>query len=212
MPDSPNNLAQGISMIRLIAGLGNPGKEYEGTRHNVGFAVLDLLAQRLGSGFSKESKWDAFVSRPSSSLSLLKPTTFMNLSGEAVGEYARFNRIAAAESLIVIDDAALPLGTLRLRRDGGAGGQNGLKSVLIHFATEQVPRLRVGIGGPGHAGGDLSHHVLSRFLPGEQQLASEAAARAADAITCVLESGIEHAMNLYNSTPPSDTNLQTKQP
>ena len=139
----------------------------------------------------------------------------MNLSGEAVGEYARFHRLAAAESLIIIDDVALPLGTLRLRRDGGSGGQNGLKSVLIHFATEQVPRLRVGIGGSEsleRSGGDLSQHVLSRFLPEEQKAASDAVTRAADVVMCVLERGLEHAMNLYNSTPSSDTNIQTKQP
>lgn len=208
MADTPDN--QGIG-IRLVAGLGNPGKEYEGTRHNIGFAVLDLLARRLGVGFSKESKWDAFVARPKSDLSLLKPTTFMNLSGESVGEYARFYRIPSTSSLIVIDDASLPLGTLRLRREGGSGGQNGLKSVLVHFATEQVPRLRVGIGS-AVSGGDLSGHVLSRFLPEERPLAEEAISRAADAVACVLDHGIDHAMNLYNATPTSATTLQPKQP
>jgi PTH1 family peptidyl-tRNA hydrolase len=217
MPDSPDTLGHGI---RLIAGLGNPGKEYDGTRHNIGFAVLDLLASRFGINFCKETKWDAFVARSNSQgthpdLSLLKPTTYMNLSGEAVGEYARFYRIPPQASLIVIDDVALPLGTLRLRRDGGSGGQNGLKSVLVHFATEQVPRLRVGIGGAKSSErgeNDLSHHVLSRFHADEQHLATEAISRAADAISCILNQGMDHAMNLYNAAPVSATVLQPKQP
>ena len=200
MPDSAGG--QGI---RLVAGLGNPGREYEGTRHNIGFAVIDLLAQRLGVSFSKESKWDAYVAKvanvsQSPDLSLLKPITFMNLSGEAVGEYARFYRIPSSSTLVILDDVSLPLGTLRLRREGGSGGQNGLKSVLIHFSTEQVPRLRVGVGGSSPEV-DLSNHVLSRFCPEEQSQASEAISRAADAALCVLESGLENAMNLYNATP-----------
>jgi PTH1 family peptidyl-tRNA hydrolase len=198
--------------IRLIAGLGNPGKEYEGTRHNIGFAVLDRLAHQLGASFSKESKWDAFVARvPGRDIALLKPTTFMNLSGEAVGEYARFYRIPPASSLVVLDDVALPLGTLRLRREGGSGGQNGLKSVLIHFSTEQVPRLRVGVGAATQ-GSDLSDHVLSKFRPEEQSSADEAITRAVNAVTCVINQGFDHAMNLYNSTPNSATTLQPKQP
>ncbi len=199
MPDSAGG--QGI---RLVAGLGNPGKEYEGTRHNIGFAVLEILALRLGTSFSKESKWDAYVARstriPETDLALLKPTTFMNLSGESVVEYARFHRISPQASLIVLDDVTLPLGTLRLRREGGDGGQNGLKSVLIHFTTEQVPRLRVGVGA-NSGEGDLSSHVLSRFLPEERGVAMEAIARAADAVLCVLSHGMDHAMNLYNAKP-----------
>ena len=199
MPDSA-----GGQVIRLVAGLGNPGREYEGTRHNIGFAVLDMLALRFGASFTKESKWDAHVARvaraPDSDLSFLKPTTYMNLSGEAVGEYARFHRIPASSTLVILDDVSLPLGSIRLRREGGSGGQNGLKSVLVHFTTEQVPRLRVGIGGNAD-GGDLSGHVLSRFRPDEQSLASEAISRAADAAMCVLKEGLENAMNLYNATP-----------
>lgn len=209
MPDIPDTLGSGI---RLVAGLGNPGREYEGTRHNIGYAVLDQLASRLGVSFFKESKWDAFVARPGADLALLKPITFMNLSGESVGEYARFYRIPAAASLIVVDDVSLPLGTLRLRREGGSGGQNGLKSVLVHFATEQVPRLRVGVGGAQSSereGSDLSSHVLARFRPDERSLADEAVSRAVDAITCVLNQGLEHAMNLYNASPST---LQQKQP
>jgi PTH1 family peptidyl-tRNA hydrolase len=134
---------------------------------------------------------------------LLKPLTFMNLSGESVGEYARFHRIPASSSLIVLDDVTLPLGHLRLRREGGAGGQNGLKSVLIHFATEQVPRLRVGVGGAEssqRSGTDLSTHVLSSFRPEEQSDAQAAIKRATEAILHAIHQGIENTMNLYNAS------------
>lgn len=208
MPDSE---APGL---RLIAGLGNPGREYEGTRHNAGFAVLDELASRLGASFSREPKWDALVARvPGSDLILLKPTTFMNLSGEAVAEYARFHRIPNTSVLVVADDVALPPGTIRIRREGGSGGQKGLESVLIHFATEQVPRLRLGVGGASE-GADLAGHVLSRFAPGEIPVIGEAIARSADAVLCAVERGLETAMNLYNalSTPDKSQHQQTEHP
>lgn len=205
MPETP---AQGP---RLLVGLGNPGREYEGTRHNAGFMVLDRVASRLGASFSKEPKWDAWVAKvPGRDLTLLKPTTFMNLSGESAVEYARFYRISHSEVFVVTDDVALPLGTLRIRQEGGSGGQKGLESILIHFATEQVPRLRVGVGGAA-SGADLSGHVLSRFRPEEQAAADEALDRAADAVLCAVGDGIGPAMNLYNATPtpkqidPQDT-------
>ena len=127
----------------------------------------------------------------------------MNLSGEAVGEYARFHRIPAASVLVVLDDAALPVGTLRLRREGGSGGQKGLESILMHFATEQVPRLRVGVGRASE-GSDLSGHVLSRFRAEEQPTAEGAIQRAGEAVMCAVREGLETAMNLYNSAPASD--------
>lgn len=208
MPDSE---APGL---RLIAGLGNPGREYEGTRHNAGFAVLDELASRLGAGFSKEAKWDAHLAKvPGSDLVLLKPATFMNLSGEAVAGYARFYRIHHGSVLVVADDVALPPGTIRLRREGGSGGQKGLESVLIHFATEQVPRLRIGVGGAS-SGADLAGHVLSRFRPEEIPVIREAVSRSAEAVLCAVERGLETAMNLYNALPVPDKSQhqQTEQP
>lgn len=208
MPDSE---APGL---RLIAGLGNPGREYEGTRHNAGFAVLDELASRLGASFSKEAKWDAHVAKvPGSDLVLLKPATFMNLSGEAVAGYARFYRIHHGSVLVVADDVALPPGTIRLRREGGSGGQKGLESVLIHFATEQVPRLRIGVGGAS-SGADLAGHVLSRFHPEEIPVIGEAVSRSAEAVLCAVERGLETAMNLYNALPVPDKSQhqQTEQP
>ena len=208
MPDSE---AQGL---RLIAGLGNPGREYEGTRHNAGFAVLDRIAAKVGASFAKEPKWDALVAKvPGSDLILLKPTTFMNLSGESVNEFARFHRIPHGSVLVVADDVALPPGTLRLRRDGGSGGQKGLESVLVHFATEQVPRLRIGVGG-GSSGADLAGHVLSRFRPEELPVIGEAVSRSAEAVLCAVERGLETAMNLYNALPATDKSQhqQTEQP
>jgi PTH1 family peptidyl-tRNA hydrolase len=208
MPDSE---APGL---RLIAGLGNPGREYEGTRHNAGFAVLDELASRLGVSFAKEPKWDAQVAKvPGRDLVLLKPATFMNLSGEAVAGYARFYRIPHASVLVVADDVALPPGTIRLRREGGSGGQKGLESVLVHFATEQVPRLRIGVGGAS-SGADLAGHVLSRFRPEELPVMGEAVARSAEAVLCAAERGPETAMDLYNALPVPDESQhqQTEQP
>lgn len=193
--------------LRLIAGLGNPGREYEGTRHNVGFAVLDAIASKLGVSFTKETKWDAWIAKApldsGEELVLLKPITFMNLSGESVGEYARFFKLSAHSTLVVLDDVSLPLGTLRIRQEGSSGGQKGLESVLMHFATEQVPRLRVGVGGAAQ-GRALSSHVLSKFAPEEQPEATAAVTRAAEATLCAVRDGLERAMNLYNAAPNPD--------
>ena len=195
MPDSE------VPGIRIIAGLGNPGREYEGTRHNIGFAVLDRVASLLGVSLSKEAKWHCHMAKvPGTDLVLIKPTTFMNLSGESIGDYASFHRIPAAS---VLDDVALPLGTLRLRTEGGSGGQKGLESVLMHFATEQVPRLRVGVGAAS-SGADLSSHVLSGFRPEEKETVEQAVSRAAEAVLCAVRQGMGNAMNLYNAAPSSD--------
>ena len=205
MPDSAaTGDRPAVPGFRILAGLGHPGREYDGTRHNAGFAVIDLIASRLGVSFSKEPKWDAMVARdPASDLVLIKPTTFMNLSGESVCDYARFYRIPPESVLVIADDVSLPLGTLRIRREGSSGGQKGLESVLIHFATEQVPRLRVGVGAAS-AGGDLSSHVLARFRPEEQPAVEESFSRAAEAAISVVKRGIAEAMNLYNGAPSSD--------
>jgi PTH1 family peptidyl-tRNA hydrolase len=210
----PSIPASGSPDIRIVAGLGNPGREYDGTRHNIGFEVLDRVAALLGVSFAKEPKWDAHIARdPGTGLVLIKPTTFMNLSGESVGGYARFHRIPAASVLVVSDDVALPLGQIRIRREGGSGGQKGLASVLMHFATEQVPRLRVGVGGASGSA-DLSSHVLSRFTPDERDASTEASNRAAEAVLHAVRSGLADAMNLYNAAPSSvnSSNTTTKQP
>ena len=186
--------------VRLVAGLGNPGREYERTRHNVGFLVTDELARRAGAAFAHEPKWNADTAR-AGEVTLMKPMTSMNLSGESVGDFCRFYKLEPAQALIVIDDVALPLGRLRLRTSGSDGGHNGLESVLMHLGGERVPRLRVGIGG-GAGGGvkdSLVGHVLGRFSAEEQPAVERAVNRAADAVEFARANGIEAAMNRFNS-------------
>ncbi len=178
-----------------MAGLGNPGQEYAGTRHNVGFLVADELARRSACPFSFNSKWNSQVAS-CGGRTIMKPQTFMNLSGEAVAGYARFFKLQREEIMIVLDDASLPLGVLRLRKSGTSGGHNGLESILIHLGAEGVPRLRVGIGAPDGKG--LHDHVLGKFEPAEQPLLHEAVSRAADAFEYSNAHGLEAAMNQFN--------------
>ncbi len=185
------------AVFRLIVGLGNPGLQYSGTRHNAGFLVVDELARRFAVELRFEPRWDSDVALCGGRL-LMKPRTFMNLSGEAVGNYARYHRIHHSEVLIVLDDAAIPLGELRLRPLGGAGGHNGLESVLIHLATESVPRLRFGIGS---ASDSLTDHVLGKFETSELPVVEASVSRAADAAEYASAHGLEAAMNLYNKKP-----------
>ena len=205
------------SKVKLVVGLGNPGREHEGTRHNIGFAVLDALARRHQVSFSFSSKWNADIAKvelsEGAAFSIMKPRTFMNLSGTATTSYARFFQIAAMETLVVLDDVALSLGKLRLRRSGSAGGQRGLESVLTHFSTEAVPRLRVGVGPATMASSEsfqytaasLSDYVLSRFHREELPHVQEAMHRAVDAIESLQQDGFETAMNRYNTPPISST-------
>ncbi len=181
--------------MRLIVGLGNPGREYRLTRHNVGFMVLDKIASAWGSDFREEKAWKASICRRGASL-LCKPLSYMNLSGEVLRSVSDFHRVSPAEVLVVLDDMALPLGRLRLRAGGSAGGHNGLKSIIQHLGTLEVPRLRIGIGSA--ATGAAVGHVLGRFSDEEAAPLETALERAADAVACVQERGLETAMNLYN--------------
>ncbi len=183
------------AVFRLVAGLGNPGREYAGTRHNVGFLVVDELARRSACAFSFDAKWNAELAS-CGGRALMKPQTFMNLSGEAVGGYARYFKLKTSEVLAIIDDVSLPLGKLRLRKSGSSGGHNGMESVLVHFATEAVPRLRVGIGAPD--GRPLHDHVLGRFQDSERDILDEAVSRAADAFEYANAHGLDAAMNQFN--------------
>jgi PTH1 family peptidyl-tRNA hydrolase len=195
--------------VKTIVGLGNPGTKYRGTRHNIGFAVVDELARRAGVAFEAApaaaliAKWR----RPDGVAALLvKPLTFMNLSGQAVGELARYYKIEIGDILIVVDEVQLPLGRLRARARGSAGGHNGLKSVIGHLGQE-FARLRVGVGrGPegldGRAQRDLADHVLARFEADEMEEAARMTVRAADASETFLTSGIEAVMNAYNGSDP----------
>ena len=185
--------------MKLIVGLGNPGSKYRGTRHNVGFEVVDELARRLGLDF-EASPADALMARErgrNAQVMLAKPLTFMNLSGRAVGTLTRYYRIALEDLLIVTDDANLSLGQLRARPAGSDGGHNGLRSVIELLASEQVPRLRVGVGrGEGYR--DLVEHVLARFDESELEIIRPAVARAANAAELFVSEGIELVMNRFN--------------
>lgn len=191
--------------MRLVVGLGNPGPEYRGTRHNVGFLVVDELARRAGADTWREQH-GALVARARAAgdgVTLVKPLTFMNLSGQAVGAVAGYYKVEPADVLVVADDVALPLGRLRLRRAGGAGGHNGLKSLIEHLGTQAFPRLRVGVG-RGDERRDLADHVLGRFEAGEREVVTAAVLRAADAVDAVLSDGIERAMSAFNAAETQD--------
>ncbi len=185
--------------MKLVAGLGNPDAQYRGTRHNVGFEVLDLLARRHGLGFEMapveavQARWRL---EPEAVL-LAKPLTFMNLSGRAVAGVGRYYRIDVADMLIVCDDVNLPLGRLRARTSGTEGGHNGLRSIAESLATTDYARLRVGVG-RGDGRRDLAEHVLARFEPEEQTGIERAIARSADAVEMWIHHGIAKVMNTFN--------------
>jgi len=183
--------------MKAIVGLGNPGEKYRGTRHNIGFAVLDELSRRANVAFDS-SPADAIVARvraPEPVL-LVKPMTFMNASGQAVGELLRYFKIELPDLLVVVDEAQLPLAKLRARARGSAGGHNGLKSIVEHVGTE-FARLRVGVG-RGSGERDLADHVLARFDKDEEAEVARMTARAADAAEVFIVSGIAATMNQFN--------------
>ena len=193
--------------MKAIFGLGNPGHRYEGTRHNVGFEVVDELTNRLGvPDFDRwHSSAEYVIKRWLGGPALLlgRPLTFMNDSGQPIGELAQYYKIDAADLLIVLDEAQLPLGKLRARSSGSAGGHNGLKSVIAHLGTE-VPRLRLGVG-RGDDRRDLADHVLSRFAPDEQDQVDRMIERAAEAAELFVTEGIAAVMNQYNGGDPATT-------
>ena len=180
--------------LRLLVGLGNPGREYRDTRHNVGFMIADRLAARERAAFRTEKSWQAEVAR-AGDLVLCKPLTYMNLSGQAVRPLSQFYKIDAAQMLVVLDDMALPLGKLRLRAGGSAGGHNGLRSLIEHFGTRDIPRLRIGIGA---AQGEATGHVLGRFTLEEKAALEQSLDLAVNAVDCLHERGLEAAMNSVN--------------
>ena len=192
--------------MKLIVGLGNPGAEYRDTRHNVGFKVADALAERWRVAGEWREKFDALQVKTavgSEHVILAKPLTFMNLSGHAVAALAGFYKIEPADIFIVTDDVALPMGRLRARREGGAGGHNGLKSLIQSLATQAFPRMRVGVG-RGDLRRDLADHVLGRFEADERETVSAAVLRAADASEMFLSEGIERVMNVFNAAEQTD--------
>lgn len=185
---------------RLVVGLGNPGREYENTRHNIGFMVVDALANLHGAKWTHEKRWDCAVAKIANGW-LLKPLTYMNLSGQAVSAVSRFYKISPQEVLAVYDDVDLPLGSLRVRLSGGAAGHNGVRSLISHLGGEAFPRVKVGIGWPGgRPPGELMvSHVLGRFQEDENSLVRSSIDRAVETISSAFTRGMEATMNLFNS-------------
>jgi peptidyl-tRNA hydrolase, PTH1 family len=192
MPQGPLTLPQ----IRLVAGLGNPGPEYAATRHNVGFIVVDRLAAELGAAWQKSSKWEAFTAKLENVL-LMKPMSYMNRSGWPVRAVADFYKIEPRQILVVLDDLALPLGRIRLRTEGGTGGHNGMESILMQFGTEEIARLRIGIGSAPPEG--ATDYVLGHFFDEEKPVVRQAIDDAVEAIKCAIDKGVVSAMNRFNS-------------
>lgn len=200
MPPRPDS-SPAPTPIRLLVGLGNPGRQYADTRHNVGWMILDRLAAATGARFAPEKKWRAEVAR-AGDLWLVKPQTYMNLSGEAVGAVASFYRIPPAACLALFDDKDLPFGVLRLREGGSAGGHNGVKSLIAHFGTQEFPRLRFGIGAGGRDRPDAVGHVLGGFTPEERALLEKRLDRAVEALNYTARHGFPKAMNHFNRPEP----------
>jgi peptidyl-tRNA hydrolase, PTH1 family len=181
--------------IRLVAGLGNPGPEYAATRHNIGFMIVDQLAAQFGSTWEKSGKWEALSAKCGTVL-LVKPLSFMNRSGYPLLAVAQFYKIEPQQILVVLDDFALPVGRLRLRARGGSAGHNGLDSVIAQFGTEEIPRLRIGIGAAPLEGS--VDYVLSRFLDKEKPIVGSTIDRAVEALKCAIDKGLVSAMNTFN--------------
>lgn len=186
--------------MKLIVGLGNPGQQYENTRHNVGFVVLDHLARRYAPGSVARSKFHAAVLDADiggERTMLLKPTTYMNRSGLSVSEAVQFYKISTEEDvLVIVDDVALPCGSIRLRPSGGAGGHNGLIDIEQKLGTEEYGRLRIGVDAPGNV--PQKDYVLGRFRPDQKELMAPAMTAATDAAACWATQGMTEAMNRFN--------------
>ena len=185
--------------MKLIVGLGNPSQKYEGTRHNVGFTVIDVLAEEyhitVNSNHHKALCCKGWIA--GESVLLAKPLTYMNLSGESVRPLADYYKVEPEDILIIYDDISLEPGKIRVRAKGSAGGHNGMKSIIQHLGTEAFPRVRLGIG-EKPAQMDLADYVLGHFNKEEQALMKEAAQTAVEAVTCYIEHGIAETMNRYN--------------
>jgi PTH1 family peptidyl-tRNA hydrolase len=187
-----------LATIKLVVGLGNPGSKYQGTRHNIGFELVDRLA-RGGSQASFSGKFEGLLAEIEIDyrrVLLLKPETFMNLSGRAVGQAVRFFKLPVSDLLVVCDDLSLPVGKLRLRPAGSDGGQKGLRDISAHLATDQFPRLRIGIG--DDEGVDAADYVLSRFKGSERNAIDDALILASQAVAVWVTQGIDAAMNRFN--------------
>lgn len=199
--------------MKLIVGLGNPGKKYEGTRHNIGFRVIAELHRRAGSARPSTKFESEYVQvfLANHKVVLQSPLTFMNLSGKSVRGITDFFKIPASEILVVCDDFNLDLGRLRFRPSGSAGGQNGLKDIIQRLGTQEFSRLRVGVGKPPE-GWDVSNYVLGKFRPEEDSQVQQAIKRAADGAEHWIAQGTQEAMNRYNADPNKPKKIKKQAP
>ena len=188
----------------LIVGLGNPGKQYDKTRHNCGFRALDMLAQKLGCKVDK-GKFQGLYGQTvydGQKLFLLKPQTFMNLSGRSVLQLSAYYNIPPQRIIVLFDDISLPPGRLRIRSDGSAGGHNGIKSIIQELGSQDFPRVKIGVGAKPHPDQDLADWVLSNFSASEEKALTFALENAASAALCIMEKGVYESANRYNGTQP----------
>jgi PTH1 family peptidyl-tRNA hydrolase len=201
-----------LENLFLIAGLGNPGPDYAATRHNIGFAVVERLADQWSAVWNTNKRFNARLAkaeRDGRKVTLCQPQTFMNASGEAVAAVSRFYQLPPDKVLVVLDDADLPLGQLRLRADGSCGGHHGLESVEKQMGTRAYPRLRIGIGRRRDDDREIADYVLGRFAAAERPVVQEVVDRACRQVECWLTEGIQAAMNRFNgavSAPPDKAN------
>lgn len=188
----------------LIVGLGNPGKDYERTRHNAGYRVLDLLSAKLGCKVDK-AKFQGFYGQTTyagKKLYLLKPLTYMNLSGRSVLQMSAYYKIPPQRIIVLFDDISLEPGRLRIRADGSAGGHNGIKSIISELGCQDFPRVKIGVGAKPHEQQDLADWVLSAFSANEEKLLVSALERSAEAALCIIDRGVPEAANRYNGSQP----------
>lgn len=188
----------------LIVGLGNPGQEYVNTRHNCGFRALDLLAQKLGCSVNK-GKFQGLYGQTvfaGKKLILLKPQTYMNLSGRSVLQLSAYFQIPPQRIIVIFDDISLQPGRLRVRADGSAGGHNGIKSIISELGSDAFPRVKVGVGAKPVPEQDLADWVLSTFSASEEKVIRSALERGADAALCIVEHGVQEAANRFNGSQP----------
>lgn len=195
-------MAERSSDTWLIVGLGNPGREYEHTRHNAGFRALDILAQKLGCKPDKLKYQGLYcqVNYQGKKLLLLKPQTYMNLSGRSAAPLASFFKVPAKNIIVMFDDISLPPGRLRVRADGSAGGHNGIKSLIQELGSQDFPRVKIGVGAKPHPDFDLADWVLSAFTAQEEKALQPALERAADAALAIIDQGVPEAANRFNGS------------
>ncbi|MBQ1935598.1 MAG: aminoacyl-tRNA hydrolase [Clostridia bacterium] len=191
--------------MKLIVGLGNPGSEYQSTRHNMGFAAIDYISEKQGISV-KKSKHQALIGEGTlggERVVLVKPMTYMNLSGDAVSALARWYKVEPADILVIYDDMDLPVGQMRLRPSGSAGGHNGMKSIILRLSSDQFPRLRIGIG--RRENNDTIDYVLGKLNREEQEIQFKLLGDVCDAVVMFVQNGLEPAMNRYNRKPSKES-------